>query len=168
MVVWPGPCWVRGRFYRVFYRVEVEQERSTPLTLALMTADQLEAFATRYTAAWCSHDPNAAASFFAEDGSIAVNGGEPAVGRAAIAELVQGFYDAFPDTVVIMDRVRGAADKAVYLWTYEGTNTGPGGTGHTVRFNGWESWTFSPDGLVAVSLGNFDVAEYERQLAEGV
>lgn len=145
-----------------------KQERSTPRTLARMTADQLEAFATRYTAAWCSHDPNAVASFFAEDGSIAVNGGEPAVGRAAIAELVQGFYDAFPDTVVIMDRVRGAADKAVYLWTYEGTNTGPGGTGHAVRFNGWESWTFSADGLVAVSVGNFDAEEYEHQLAEGV
>lgn len=133
-----------------------------------MTADQLEAFATRYTAAWCSHDPNAVASFFAEDGSIAVNGGEPAVGRAAIAELVQGFYDAFPDTVVIMDLIRGAADKAVYLWTYEGTNTGPGGVGHAVRFNGWESWTFSADGLVAVSVGNFDADEYERQLAGGV
>ena len=133
-----------------------------------MTADQLEDFATRYTASWCSHDPNAVASFFAVDGSIAVNGGEPAVGRTAIAELVQSFYDAFPDTVVIMDQVRGAGDFAVYLWTYEGTNTGPGGTGHAVRFNGWESWTFSADGLVAVSLGNFDSDEYERQLAEGV
>ena len=145
-----------------------KQERSTPRILARMTADQLEAFATRYTAAWCSHDANAVASFFAEDGSIAVNGGEPALGRAAIAQLVQGFYDAFPDTVVIMDRVRGAADNAVYLWTYEGTNSGPGGTGHAVRFNGWESWTFSADGLVAVSVGNFDTEEYERQLAEGV
>jgi hypothetical protein len=81
-----------------------QQERSTPLTLARMTADQLGAFATRYTAAWCSHNPKAVASFFAEDGSIVVNGGEPAVGRVAIAELVQGFYDAFPDTVVTMDR----------------------------------------------------------------
>ena len=72
------------------------------------------------------------AGFFAPDGSIAVNGGVPAVGRDAIAELVQGFYDAFPDTVVIMDHVRGAADKAIYSWTYEGTNTGPEGTGNAV------------------------------------
>jgi len=133
-----------------------------------MKADDLHDFATRYTAAWCSHDADDVASFFAENGSIAVNGGEPAVGRAAIAELVQGFYDAFPDTVVIMDNVRGAGDAAVYLWTYEGTNTGPGGTGHRVRFNGWESWTFSPQGLVALSIGSFDSVEYERQLAEGV
>ncbi len=95
-----------------------------------------------------------------------MNGGDPAVGRVAIAELVQGFYDAFPDTVVIMDAVRGAGDVAVYLWTYEGTNTGAGGTGHAVRFRGWEAWTFSEDGLVANSVGTFDAEEYERQLAE--
>ncbi len=133
-----------------------------------MTADEIHDFATRYTAAWCSIDADAVASFFAEDGSIAVNGGEPAVGRTAIAELVQGFYDAFPDTVVIMDNVRGAGDNGVYLWTYEGTNTGPGGTGHKVKFSGWESWTFSAEGLVAVSIGSFDSDEYERQLAEGI
>lgn len=133
-----------------------------------MRADELHDFAIRYTAAWCALDADAVAAFFAEDGSIAVNGGEPAVGRAAIAELVQGFYDAFPDTVVIMDQERGAGDTAVYLWTYEGTNTGAGGTGQAVRFNGWESWTFSADDLVARSIGNFDAEEYERQLAQGV
>jgi len=56
----------------------------------------------------------------------------------------------------------------VYLWTYEGTNTGPGGTGRAVRFNGWESWTLSSGGLVADSVGHFDADEYGRQLAEGV
>lgn len=133
-----------------------------------MNQEELWDFATRYTEAWCSHEADATAGFFAEGGSIAVNGGAPAVGRAEIAQLVQGFYDAFPDTVVIMDAVRGAGDKAVYLWTYEGTNTGPGGTGRRVRFNGWEAWTFSEEGLIASSIGTFDVAEYERQLAEGV
>ena len=39
-----------------------------------MRSDQLEDFATRYTAAWCSHDADTVASFFTEDGSIAVNG----------------------------------------------------------------------------------------------
>ena len=92
-----------------------------------MSPEQLHDFASRYAQAWCSHDAVATAFFFAEEGSIAVNGSAPAVGRAEIAELVQGFYDAFPDTVVIMDAVRGAGDNAVYLWTYEGTNTGPGG-----------------------------------------
>ncbi|TFH19853.1 MAG: hypothetical protein E4H05_03635, partial [Acidimicrobiales bacterium] len=69
-----------------------------------MTDDQFQEFAQRYTDAWTSHDPDAVASFFAEGGSLAVNGGEPAVGRAAIAAVAQGFYDAFPDTVLVMDR----------------------------------------------------------------
>jgi len=137
-------------------------------TFSLMTDDQFQEFAQRYTDAWTSHDPEAVASFFAEGGSLAVNGGEPAVGRAAIAAVAQGFYDAFPDTVLVMDRARLAGDRGVYLWTYEGTNTGPGGTGNEVRFSGWEQWTFGDDGLVAVSDGRFDTVEYERQLLEGI
>jgi len=72
------------------------------------------------------------------------------------------------DVGVISQQGAGAADTAVYLWTYEGTNNGSGGGGHRVRFNGWESWTISPQGLVASSIGSFDSVEYERQLAEGV
>lgn len=136
--------------------------------VAPMTDDQLQDFARRYAAAWCSHDPDSVAAFFSEDGSLAVNGQEPAVGRSAISAVAQGFYDAFPDTVVILDSARVAGDRAVFLWTYEGTNSGPGGTGHAVRFNGWEQWTFGDDGLVAVSDGRFDTVEYERQLAEGI
>jgi hypothetical protein len=57
---------------------------------------------------------------------------------------------------------------AFLLWTYEGTNTGPGGSGNRVRFSGWEAWTFSPSGLVQRSIGTFDRDEYERQLANGI
>ena len=76
--------------------------------IAPMTDGQLQDFARRYTAAWCSHDPDSVAAFFSEDGSLAVNGQEPAVGRPAISAVAQGFYDAFPDTVVILDSARVA------------------------------------------------------------
>jgi uncharacterized protein (TIGR02246 family) len=49
-----------------------------------MDRDQLLDFATRYTAAWCSQDAASVAAFFAEDGSLQINDGEPSVGRAAI------------------------------------------------------------------------------------
>lgn len=78
------------------------------------------------------------------------------------ADIARGFYEAFLDTVVFMDLARLAGDLAVYLSTCKGTNTGPGGTGHVVRFNGWEQWTLDDDGLIAVSEGQFDTAEYER------
>ncbi len=133
-----------------------------------MSPKELEEFATRYTPAWCSHDADAVASFFAQDGSITVNDGDRAVGWAALAEVFQGFFDAFPDTVVLMDHIRGAGRRAIYSWTYEGTNTAQVGTGNAVRFSGWEAWTFSADDLVQESIGTFDVDEYERQLAHGL
>jgi hypothetical protein len=34
--------------------------------------------------------------------------------------------------------------------------------------SGFETWTMGDDVLVASSVGTFDQAEYERQLAEGV
>jgi|GEM_PF-3834401 len=37
-----------------------------------MTPDQLDDFATRYTAAWNAHDAEKAASFYAKDGSLTI------------------------------------------------------------------------------------------------
>ncbi len=50
-----------------------------------MTSDELATFAKRYAEAWCNRNPHAVAAFFAERGSISINNGPPAVGRAAIA-----------------------------------------------------------------------------------
>ncbi len=121
-------------------------------------------FATNYTAAWCSHNAASVAAFFAENGSLKINAGPPAVGRAAITAAAQGFMTAFPDLVVTMDGIDIDGDHAVYRWTLTGRNTGPGGTGNAVRIRGREEWTFDRNGLVAISLGHFDAAEYQRQL----
>ena len=126
----------------------------------------LELFATKYTAAWCSQQAAQVASFFAEHGSLTINGGPPALGRDAITAAAQGFMTAFPDMVVAMDGVEARPDRAVYRWTLAGTNTGPGGTGRGVRISGYEVWTLGTDGLIAESHGHFDQAEYSRQLQE--
>ncbi len=130
-------------------------------------ASVLGQFASRYTAAWCSHDPARVAEFFAAGGSLTINGGTPAVGREAIAAAAQGFMSAFPDLVVTMDGTTGSGQHAVYHWTLTGTNTGPGGTGKAVRISGYEEWTLGADGLIAASLGHFDESEYQRQLQGG-
>jgi hypothetical protein len=75
---------------------------------------------------------------------------------------------AFPDMQVLMDDLVMHGDKAEYHWTLVGTNTGPGGTGQRVRISGFEEWTIGDDGLVAESQGQYDEAEYDRQLVEGV
>jgi uncharacterized protein (TIGR02246 family) len=120
--------------------------------------------AENYTKAWCSHDPQAVASFYAEDGRIVINGGEPSQGRAEIAAMAQAFYSDFPDLIVKMDDVRSSGTHAVYQWTLEGTNSGPGGTGNRVIVSGWEYWRFSEGGLVAESAGHFDAEDYQRQV----
>jgi uncharacterized protein (TIGR02246 family) len=128
---------------------------------------QLRDFASRYTAAWNSQNPASVAAFFAPNGSLSVNGA-PSIGRAAITEVAQGFMAAFPDLQLLMDGIVIHDDRAVYHWTFLGTNTGPGGTGHKVRFSGFEVWKFGADGLIAESQGQFDSADYQLQLERGV
>jgi len=122
-------------------------------------------FATRYAAAWSSQSPDSLASFYSESGSLIVNAGAPSVGRQAIRATAEGFMTAFPDMLVVMDSVVGQGPHAVFHWTWTGTNTGPGGTGNSVRISGYEEWTLSPDGLIAESKGHYDEAEYQRQVS---
>jgi uncharacterized protein (TIGR02246 family) len=125
---------------------------------------ELDKFAKRYAKAWCSQNPESVAAFYAENGSLCVNDGTPAVGRAAIAEEARGFMRTFPDMVVAMDDVTRDSDGTKFHWTLTGTNTGPGGTGKRVRISGYELWKIDNDGLIGESKGHFDSAEYERQL----
>lgn len=125
---------------------------------------KLHDFAARYTAAWCSQDPASVAGFFSPSGSLTVNNGAPATGRAAITELARSFMITFPDLKIVMDDLRIQEDCVEYHWTLLGTNAGPGGTGHRVRISGFEKWRIGADGLLASSQGCFDAAEYQRQL----
>ena len=121
-------------------------------------------FATRYAAAWSSQNPDSLASFYSDSGALVVNGGAPSVGRAAIRATAASFMTAFPDMLVKMDSVVDQGDHAVFHWTWTGTNTGPGGTGRSVRITGYEEWTLDPNGLILRSDGHYDEAEYQRQV----
>ena len=133
-----------------------------------MTSDKLTEFAKRYAQAWCSHNPERVAAFFGENASFKVNDDAPAIGRMAIAEIARGFMHDFPDMIVTFDRLEPCADRTAFHWTLIGTNTGPGGTGKSVRVSGYELWKIDDDGLIAESKGHFDNAEYDRQLKHGI
>src|SRR5437879_2373629 len=130
-----------------------------------MTTDELNKFGQRYAKAWCSQNTESVAAFYAENGSLRVNEGTPAVGREAIAEVARGFMSTFPAMVVTKDKVthrpqdggRSSCD-AVFYWTLTGTNNGPGGTGKRVRTSGYELWLFDNDVLIGESKGHFDTA----------
>jgi predicted ester cyclase len=121
---------------------------------------ELTTFAQRYADAWCSQDPGKVAAFYAKDGSISVNGGPP----VPIAEVALGFMRDFPDMAVTFDKLKNTPTGIEFHWTFTGTNTGPGGTGKHVRISGYELWKIGKDGLISESKGQFDAAEYERQL----
>jgi steroid delta-isomerase-like uncharacterized protein len=133
-----------------------------------MSDEKLKEFANRYAKAWCSQNPESVAAFFAERGSLSINNGPLAVGRAAIAREAQAFMTTFPDMVVTMDKLVRDEEGTKFHWTLTGTNTGPGGTGKRVRISGYEHWKIDNAGLIAESKGHFDSAEYERQLKHGV
>jgi predicted ester cyclase len=133
-----------------------------------VTSNRLKEFAKRYAKAWCSQNPDSVAAFFAERGSISINNGPPAVGRAAIAKEAEAFMTMFPDMIVTFDKLEPRGDATAFHWTLFGTNAGPGGTGNRVQISGYELWKIDNDGLIRESKGNFDSAEYKRQLKHGV
>jgi hypothetical protein len=125
--------------------------------------ERVRNFARTYAEAWCRHDIAGVANHYAPGGTIAINGGEP----TEITEVARSFITAFPDIQVFMDDVVFKDDAVEFHWTFTGTNTGPGGTGKSVRIPGLEEWKFTHDGLVAESQGHYDQAEYDRQLEHG-
>lgn len=126
--------------------------------------DQAQAIAAAYTAAWNSGNPQAVAAFFAEDGSIVINGGSPWPGRDGVAEMAVGFFTDVPDLCLTCDGVRVAGDHVAYLWTFTGTHAG---SRRALRISGWEEWDLDAAGSIAASRGWFDAADYDRQARSG-
>jgi uncharacterized protein (TIGR02246 family) len=124
----------------------------------------LSKLAQAYTAAWNSKDPQAVASFYAEDAGIVINRGEPWEGRDRVADMAAGFYADVPDLTLTCDDIRLAGDHAIYVWTFTGHDAG---TGNPLNIRGWEEWDLTADGKVAASRGWFDAKDYARQVAGG-
>ena len=93
--------------------------------------------AAAYTAAWNSGSAEGVASFYAPDGQIVINRGQPWVGRQGIAEMAAGFFADVPDLRLVCDDLRRAGDHVAYFWTFTGTHTA---TRNALSVSGWEEW----------------------------
>jgi uncharacterized protein (TIGR02246 family) len=122
--------------------------------------DRLKRVADAYTAAWNSGSADAVADFFAPDGGIVINRGEPWEGRAGVAKMAAGFFADVPDLKLVCDGLRMAGDHVAYLWTFTGTHAGSGKPLHVV---GWEEWDIDAEMRVKSSRGWFDADDYARQ-----
>ncbi len=126
--------------------------------------DKVKDIAQAYTAAWNSGSPEAVAGFYAQDGQIVINRGNPWEGRSGVAQMAAGFFADVPDLALVCDQVRCADDHVVYLWTFTGTHSG---TKNPLRIAGWEEWDFDADLKVKASRGWFDADDYTRQTSGG-
>jgi uncharacterized protein (TIGR02246 family) len=129
---------------------------------------QVWALVLRASTAWSSQDADGMAACYEETASLTINNGTPFTGRAELAATARSYMDAFPDLAVSVDHVHVAGGAVFWVWTLTGANSGPGGTGNRVRVSGIEVWTIGESGLVANSIGYYDAAAYDRQLARGI
>lgn len=120
----------------------------------------VEQMAADYTAAWNSKSAEAVASFYAPDGQIIINRGDPWKGRARVQEMAAGFYADVPDLKLVCDDLRCAGSHAVFVWTFTGHHAA---TGNPLNISGWEEWELGDDLKVKGSLGWFDAEDYARQ-----
>jgi len=128
----------------------------------------LNLFAHNYAQVWGSNRPEFVAMFFAEDGSLQVNDGEPAVGRNAISNIAQSFMTKFPDMMVRFDSLVPKTNGIEFHWTLSGTDADINGKGQKVKVSGFEFWTISEKNLIKDSKGYFPSEEYNRQLEFGI
>ena len=103
------------------------------------------------------------ASFYAEDGEIIINNGEPWTGRARVRDMAAGFHADVPDLTLSCDDVRCSGSHVIFVWTFTGHDAG---SGNPLEIRGWEEWELDDDLKVKASRGWFDAEEYGRQ-AEG-
>lgn len=127
----------------------------------MIDATAVAAMAADYTAAWNSKSAEAVASFFAENGEIIINNGEPWTGRARVRDMASGFYADVPDLTLTCDDVRCSGSHVIFVWTFRGHDAG---TGNPLEIRGWEEWELGDDLRVRASRGWFDAGEFGRQV----
>lgn len=126
------------------------------------TQQSIAKIAAEYTAAWNSKSAEAVASFYAEDGEIIINRGEPWTGRARVQDMAAGFYVDVPDLTLSCDDIRLSGRHALFVWTFTGHDAA---TGNPLHIKGWEEWELDESLKVKASRGWFDSEEYARQAA---
>ena len=125
-----------------------------------MNPMRITQIAQDYTKAWNSKSAEAVASFYAEDGEIVINRGEPWSGRARVQDMAAGFYRDVPDLSLTCDDVRISENHVLFLWTFTGHDAA---TGNALKIHGWEEWDLNADLKVQASRGWFDADAYARQ-----
>lgn len=93
-------------------------------------------------------------------------GGVTSEDLAGIKKVVTGFRTAFPDLHVTLDEGNYTKDHGFYLWTFTGTNTGPGDqppTGKSVKISGSSEIRYEGN-MIADETLYYDALDFNQQL----
>jgi|ERR671925_2211400 predicted ester cyclase len=124
----------------------------------------------RYTVAINAHDAAAIGALYAEGAGLKEPAGE-FMGREAVVQYWERFFEAFPDLSVRDTFKAENGDTAINEWTASGTNSGPmetpegtiPATGRPVTIVGCDLLTVS-EGLITEHRAHYDQLGFMSQL----
>ena len=128
--------------------------------------------ADKLLAAFNSRNPESVAQLYSPKQVTVLPGMEPIHGREGKAELLSGFYRAFPDLTIGLQLVIVSGNHIVCEGTMTGTHTGPllshagevPPTGRHMTLPIVYILTVAEDGLIVADRTYFDNATFSAQL----
>jgi predicted ester cyclase len=129
----------------------------------------------RLLAAFTGHSPEGVAACYSQGQATYLPGGEVARGREGKAQLLKGFFRAFPDLRIELDRVLVSDNNIVCVGSMKGTHTGPmvtsegelPATGRHVDLPIAYVLTVGEDGLIETDRTYYDNGVFAGQLGLG-
>lgn len=121
-----------------------------------------------YIAGWNTGDVDALDSAFVEDFKRNSSGGMNTGSLADFKTLMADFRAAYPDANVVLNESYYLDGQSFHVWTFTGTNTGPGPgaltpTGKSVKVSGLTRVRYR-DGKISEELVGFDALDMQMQL----
>jgi steroid delta-isomerase-like uncharacterized protein len=119
-----------------------------------------------YIAAWSGADLGGLDAVMTADVRRQSSGGLNSDSLDALKKVMTDVRTAYPDAKVVIDEGHYMKDVSFFLWTFTGTNTGPGtapATGKSVKLSGSTLMHYR-DGKIAEEIVYFDVLDWQMQL----
>ncbi len=119
-----------------------------------------------FMAGWNTDDVDGLDGAVTEDFERSSPGGMTVSGRDGLKQLMTNMRTSFPDMQVVLDESHHMKDVSFHLWTFTGTNTGPGEmppTGKSVEISGATLLRWR-DGQIAAEIVHFDALDWQMQL----
>ncbi len=119
-----------------------------------------------YVAVWNDGNYDSLDAVMTSDFQRRSSGGLNSDGLDAQKKVIADLRTSYPDAGVVLDESHFMKDVSFHLWTFTGTNSGPGETaptGKAVTIHG-SSLIRYRDGKISEEIVYFDVLDWQQQL----